>query len=82
MKTAFERYLDLEHVKTRTEAARRLEISRAMVDHIVSGLRNVSVEVALKIWKDSDGAIDLHELNPKVWPRWVGRPDIAPRSAA
>lgn len=65
--TAFERYVVL--VGGRGEAAKRLGISRGMVDHIVNGIRGVSVKVAQKVSEHTNGLIALHELRPDVWKK-------------
>lgn len=65
--TAFERYVVF--VGGRGEAAKRLGISRGMVDHIVNGIRGVSVKVAKQVSEDTNGIIPLHDLRPDVWTR-------------
>lgn len=63
--TAFERYVIL--VGGRGEAAKRLGVSRGMVDHIVNGIRGVSVRIAKQVSDDTKGLIALHELRPDIW---------------
>lgn len=62
---AFDRYVAV--VGTRAEAARRLGISRVMVDLIAQGRRGISVKVARKICEDTRGLIPLHEIRPDIW---------------
>ena len=63
--TAFQRYVIF--VGGRGEAAKRLGVSRGMVDHIVNGIRGVSVRIAKQVSDETNGVIALHELRPDVW---------------
>jgi DNA-binding transcriptional regulator YdaS (Cro superfamily) len=63
----FQRYVDL--VGGRKEAARRLGLSDAMVGHILSGIRGISVRVAQSIESDSGGRVSRSDLRPDIWPK-------------
>jgi DNA-binding transcriptional regulator YdaS (Cro superfamily) len=58
---------------SRKEAARRMGVSLAMIDHILSGFRLLSVRLAMRVAADSGGHIALHELRPDIWPPIYGR---------
>lgn len=60
-------YLYVRHVGGRAEAARRLEISPAMVGHIITGIRGVSPAVAMKVEADSKGLVSRSQLRPDLW---------------
>lgn len=63
--TPFHRYVT--YVGSRKEAAARLGISEAMVGHILTGIRGVSVRVAQRIDAETNGTIAKHDLRPDVW---------------
>ena len=63
IKSLFQEYVDL--VGSRREVCRRLDISESLVGHILSGRRNVSTDLALKIEQDSGGKIRKEKL---IWP--------------
>lgn len=61
----FDRYVAI--VGSRREAARRLGISRPMVDLICQGRRGISVPLARKIHTDTKGLLPLDAIRPDVW---------------
>lgn len=76
----FKRYVD--SVGGRQAAAENLGVSRALVDHMVNGIRNVSVPIAKLIVEKSKGAFALHEFRPDVWDAPAEKPAKTRRRAA
>lgn len=70
--TAFKRYVD--SVGGRRAAADKLGVSRALVDHMVTGIRAVSVQVAKRIAEQTAGKVALHELRPDIWDTPTRKP--------
>lgn len=62
---AFKAYVD--SVGGRAKAAKRLEITTGMVDHILSTRRAISVKVAIKVEADSNGFIRRETLLPEIF---------------
>lgn len=72
MNELFARYVT--HVGGRAKAAARLSISRAMVDHVLTGIRPVTVKIAQRLVADPENpGLTLHALRPDIWqePRKV-----------
>jgi DNA-binding transcriptional regulator YdaS (Cro superfamily) len=51
----------------RANAAARLNKSASMIGHLMSGLRNVTPEIALQIDAETGGQISKARLRPDLW---------------
>jgi DNA-binding transcriptional regulator YdaS (Cro superfamily) len=64
-KTAFSKYVD--NAGGRAEAAKKLGITVGMVGHVLTGVRNISVERAKMVEAQTDGRISRAMLRPDVF---------------
>lgn len=63
--TAIQRFIDMTGGRKAT--SEKLGVSRALVDHMATGLRRVSIPIAKRIRDETNGKIKLHELRPDVF---------------
>lgn len=67
-------------VGSQSELARRLDVSRAFVSQLCSGIRPVPVRVAIAIERETAGAVTVEELRPDI--DWSGIRAQSPHRAA